>query len=181
MFRVLKRADNLRRNILHERPAKIDVERLHPVANRENRFVRAERVLADGEIGLLALRIRLGGFWIARCVVKRGVYVRWAARQHKGIQLAEKSLARCGIQPQRNGNRLATGFADRAAIRLVLAHLAGDLLANGAVRNADPHPIFDCGPHGAQIVASPRCRQQPRLKLWFFRANYQIGRDLLPN
>jgi len=76
----------LRRNVLHQSSALMHIQNLTSVANRQHRFVFANRVVQNRAVRPVALRIKRLGLRVAHSPVSAGFYVRRASRQNKSIQ-----------------------------------------------------------------------------------------------
>src|SRR5271166_6306350 len=99
------------RQVLVKRAGAPHIQRLHAIANAEDRLARVVGVLQKKLVGVVAQTICSGGRWMTACAVLFGINVGWTAGQENSIA----SLHLLGNDRGRRSHVYDDGFAPSLA------------------------------------------------------------------
>src|SRR5271154_1364675 len=140
--------------MLNQASAKLDVQELNSVTDREERLVLRDRVAQQSAVGLLEVLVGCGRFRVWRRVVQGGIDVRRAAGQDDRVERLHKLAESLRRFLQRDFNGLAASALHCFDILFILAAHVVKFFISCAIRDSDAGFVDLFRAHGAFILPS---------------------------
>jgi hypothetical protein len=133
---VLNRPRQFARDILNQRAGEKSVQALNAVANGEYRLLFFERVLQQGKIRPLPIRVRVNARGMPLRAEAGRLDIRRAARQQDRIERLRNLLKMPRRETERDHNWLTTGLSRCVNIRFDLVEIASKLFFSSTIRDS---------------------------------------------